>query len=310
MHFRARSSFVRSLAPGSALLLLGLVGSGCSGTSDGGTGDPIHKPTPSELGSGERVSDVVGEATWLDPKNMNSDNCAIPADTGVNLTGQVIVAVDTYDETNAGQTGNIYVEDVPEPGAAAVPYSGLTVFSPAFTPPDLRVFEGDVLDTFGTISEFPGPSTFIFGGCKTLPEATGTLSFRFENGYHEPVTIVSAGTDPARFDPIKSYAQSRQWIGMLVRIEGVSIVNAPYCSGCPNNDCAQCPADWQDRMTVDIDVGGGIGADDVVTISNELFDLRKEGPPIVAPKQFKSVTGVFTYFKTFHIAPRSAADFE
>ena len=42
------------------------------------------------------------------------------------------------------------------PGEAPVPFSGLTVFSPSFTPPDLRVFEGDVVDTFGNLIEFLG----------------------------------------------------------------------------------------------------------------------------------------------------------
>lgn len=281
----------------------------CSGTSDGGTGDPIHKPVPSEYGDGEKISDVVGDATWLQAGKMDTAGCESPGDAPVNLTGQVIVAVDTYDETNAGQTGNIYIEDVPVPGAAPVPYSGITVFGASFTPPDLRIFEGDVMDTFGSISEFLGPST-PFGGCKSLPEVTGNLTFRFENGFRDPITIVQGGSDPARFDPIKGYPKARQWLGMLVKIEGVVLPNPPVCQGCPGSDCTACDDDWQGRFSYDLDVGGGISGADVITVDNELFDLKQDGPQITAPAQFKSITGVMTYFYNFHIAPRSAADFE
>jgi hypothetical protein len=43
-------------------------------------------------------------------------------------------------------------------------------------------------------------------------------------------------------------------------------------------------------------------------ISNELFDLKNQGPVMEAGTVLKSLTGVVTYFYGFKVAPRSAAD--
>jgi hypothetical protein len=266
----------------------------CDGTSSGDTGDPIHKPVPTELGQGQRVHDVVGDAVWLNDGDMTSSNCQVPAARQVGLTGQVIVAVDRFDETGGGQTGNIYVEDVPQEGADPVPYSGMEIFNAGFTPPDLRVFEGDVVDTLGSYTEFLGPSTFIFNYCRTLPETSGTLTFRFENGYRPAATIVKAGSTTARWDSVRGYKNARRWLSMLVRFEQVTLPNAPKSS--------------KGRYSVDIDIGGGVTSDEVVGISNELYDLESEG--LAAGDSLKSVTGILTYFHGFKIAPRSAADIE
>src|SRR5205085_5933834 len=120
------------------------------------------------------------------------------------------------DETGAGQTGNIYVQDYPADGELAKPFSGITIFAPAFSPPDLRVFEGDLVDSFGNFTEFLGPSSGPFGDCKTLPEFNGTLTFRFEDTPPEPLTVVADGATTERFAAIKGYANARQWLGMLV----------------------------------------------------------------------------------------------
>lgn len=274
-----------------------LAASACNVTSDGSTGDPPSDPDPDVLGSGARVSEVVGPATWFDADKMGTSGCAVPLDRQVRLTGQIIVAVDRYDETNDGAFGNIYVQDVTDPAAGPVPYSGITVFAPSFTPPDLRVFEGDVVDTFGNLIEFLGPNSDGFGGCRTLPEIGGAMSLRFDAAPATPATIVSAGADSSRWEPLKGYENARQWIGMLVRVEGVTLASA----GTRDN---------RGRYTADLDVGGGISGDDVVKISNELFDLETEGPALTQGAQFGAVTGVLTYFYGFKIAPRSAADFE
>ncbi|NUO51954.1 MAG: hypothetical protein HOV80_24150 [Polyangiaceae bacterium] len=268
----------------------------CNVTSDGSTGDPQSDPDSDVLGDGARVAEVVGPATWFSESNMTSQGCATPRDRQVRITGQTIVAVDRYDETGDGALGNIYVQDVATAGEAPVPFSGLTVFSPSFTPPDLRVFEGDVVDTFGNLIEFLGP-TSPFGGCRTLPEIGGAMSLRFDAAPAEPATIVTAGTDPTRFDPIKGYPNARQWIGMLVRIEGVTLTENGVDDG-------------KGRYTAGFDIGGGITGDDIVKISNELFDMKGLGPTLTQGAQFKAVTGVFTYFYGFKIAPRSAEDFE
>ncbi len=280
-----------------AFWFLGLVLAGCNVTGGGGDGDPISEPTADLRGSGQRISDVVGPPDdWYEPGNIESAGCDFPANRPVRVTGQVIAAIDRFDETGEGATGNIYVQDLDADAGEPRPYSGVTVFDPGFTPPDLRVFEGDVVDTLGNLTEFPGPSSSPFGDCRSLPEIGGTMTFRFDGFPPQPTTIVlGGGTD--RFAALKGYPNARQWIGMLVRIEGVTLVEDGV-------------EDKNGRIGVPIDMGGGISGDDVIKISNELFDLQESGLELTTGTQYAAVTGVVTYFFGFKIAPRSAADFE
>lgn len=268
----------------SPLLLVFLLG--CSGTGSGGAGDPPSKPHANELGDGSRVTSVLGPASWASKTDAMSEACSgKPADHKVYITGVTINAIDAFDETGKGARGNFYVQDaVAEP----TPYSGVTVFAPSFSPPDLRLAPGDVTDVLGVLQEFSGPSSGPFPYCRTLPEIGGTMSFRFENGEVEPTTIP--------LSDLKAYETARPWLGMLVRVENVTIPIAPSVSG--------------GRFSASIDVGGGIEAGDVPHISNELYDLVKDGPFIGEGTTFKSVTGIVTYFYGFKIAPRSPADFE
>ena len=59
-----------------------------------------------------------------------------------------------------------------------------------------------------------------------------------------------------------------------------------------------------------LEVGAIPNVADVPQVTNELFDMQTQGPPMPGGATFKSITGVVTYFASFHIAPRSAADFE
>jgi hypothetical protein len=272
--------FAVLLALGPALVL-----SACGSSGSGGTGDSPSEPSTSKLGDGARLHEVVGEATWLDANDPDSTSCDSPPDRHVNVTGVTVVGIDRFDETGQGQLGNFYVQDT---AVDPVPFSGITVFAPSFSPPDLRLAEGDVADALGTLMEFLGPSSGRFGECKTLPEIGGTLSFRLENGIREPHTIT--------VDDLKSYESARKWLGMLVRLEDVRIAaDAANSSG---------------RYTAPLDVGSGVPASDVPRISNELFDLENEGPPLTQDMEFSAVSGIVTYFYGFKLAPRSAADFE
>ncbi|MFO0551782.1 MAG: hypothetical protein U0271_25575 [Polyangiaceae bacterium] len=289
-----------TVARAAALLALvaapfALVLSGCDQTSDGSTGDPPTTPDPDVLGNGDRLREVIGPATWFEPGNIESAGCKAPSDHQANVTGQTIVAIDRFDETGEGALGNMYIQDYTEPGDSPPPYSGVTVFAPSFTPPDLRLFEGDVVDTFGNVQEFLGPSSGLFGECKSLPEISGTMTFRFDGHVPEPLTVVQLNGGADRWKPILGYEQARQYLGMLVRIEGVII--------------AGNPSESKGRLNATIDMGGGISADDVIKISNELYDIKNEGPTLQGA-QFQSVTGILTFFYGFHIAPRSPDDFE
>lgn len=266
---------------------LAFTSSACSSSGgDGGTGDPPSVPLADVCGGGARLSDVVGPATWLQPGNQTSKGCKFPTDKHVNVKGVRVVEIDRFDETGKGATGNYYVEE--GCGTDIGPYSGMTVYAPGFSPPDLRLATGDVVDVLGNLTEFPGPTSGGFPDCRTLPEIGGTMTFRFELGPEiNPVTIPVVD--------LKSYEGARQWLGMLVRVENLKIAtDASESSG---------------RLTAAIDVGGGISAGDVPYISNELFDLKNDGPELKEGTTFESVTGIITYFYGFKLAPRSAADF-
>ncbi|MBK9263533.1 MAG: hypothetical protein IPM54_27465 [Polyangiaceae bacterium] len=263
-----------------------LLGTACSDFGDSGVGDPPSKPAADPCGAGARLADVVGPSTWIKPNDDDSKSCAYPLDKPVSLAGLRIVAIDRYDETGDGATGNYYAQDA---CAAAGPYHGMTIYAPSFSPPDMRLFPGDVVDLLGNLMEFRGPTTGPFPYCRTLPEIGGTLTFRFELG-----PDLTAHTIPV--SDLKTYESARQWLGMLVRVENVKIAGNPY--------------DSSGRYSAPIDVGGGIPQSDVPSISNELFNLKELGPPLAQGVEFKSVTGIVTYFYGFKIAPRSADDFE
>src|SRR4030095_3567044 len=82
--------------------------SACGGTS----GDPMGIPAADRLGTGARLHEILGPATWVAPDDMDSLSCTdIPLDRRIEVTGVTINAIDTFDETHEGSTGNIYVQD-------------------------------------------------------------------------------------------------------------------------------------------------------------------------------------------------------
>jgi len=279
-------------APTALLLVAALTTAACGG----GNGDAHSTPLGTAYGDGSRIPDVVREPTWIDPEDEDSESCAYPDDQRVNVTGVTVVAIDRYDETGEGAQGNFYVQDSfaqtldryapPEPGK---PLSfGVTVFAPSFSPPDLRLAPGDVVDLLGGFMEFAGPSNGRFPECRTLPEMAGTMTFRFEGGEEVEPT-------PVTLDDLRGYESARRYLGMLVRLEDVKIAGNPAESG--------------GRYTASINMGAGVPSNDVVKISNELYNLKGEGPQL-SGMTFGAVTGVVTYFYGFKIAPRSPADFE
>jgi hypothetical protein len=254
----------------------------------------MSPPAANPYGNGSRVSELLGPATWENLDNQDSTNCAsIPPMREVAIDGVTVTAIDRYDETGEiGSQGNIYVQDAMAAyGDPPVPYSGVTVYDPSFSPPDLRLVEGDVVDVFGVLMEFQGPTTSYFSYCRTLPEIGGTMGFRFEAPATVPVAIQASD--------LASYEGMRRWLGMLVRIDNLTLGDDPYDP--PTG-----------RYSIRIDVGGGVQTQDIPTLANEFFDLKTflegTGLPLSAGTTFPSVTGVVTYFYGTHISPRSAAD--
>jgi hypothetical protein len=274
------------LSNGRRVASLVLIGAAALGCGSGGVGDPVTKPHASELGDGARLSDLITAPNWVKLDDPDSTTCATPRDRPAHVTGVTITTIDTFDETGKGARGDIYIQDH-EP--APRPYSGTKVFGPSFSPPDLRLAVGDVVDVLGVFQEFPGTSTGPFPYCRTLPELGGTMSLRFENGMAEPKVLTALD--------LKSYEAARPWLGMIVRLEDVRILANPNGSN--------------GRYTAAIDVGAELAATDgVPELSNELYDLEKEGPALAKGTVFQSVTGIVTYFYGVRLAPRSPADFE
>lgn len=273
-------------APKTARALLLLGGLSLLACDEGGGGDqPPIEPTPGVVGDGLRL------ATLNDPDNPRPD-----ATQDLIVTGVSVVAVDSFDETQDGASaGNVFAQDLvdeAEPHQAcsqvACTYSGVTVFDPSYSPPALRVAPGDVVDIRGRYDEFPGPASNPFDAGQTLPEIVGgTLSLRFEHHVPEPITI--------DLNDLKEYDTGRQWLGMLVRVENVRIFSDGFESGAG-------------RYSARLDVGAGVAAPALPTITNALFPVEDSGLPMTAGTTYSSVVGVVQYFFNFSIAPRSAED--
>ena len=286
----SRPSSLRTLRPLAALVAVLLPACG------GGAGDQPSEPSANQFGDCARIAEIIGEPTWVRPDDSMSTKCTLPPDRSVCISGVAIVAIDRFDETRDGKaSGNFYIEDAVTADNPA-DFSGVTVFRPSFSPPDLRLAEGDVADFAGNFEEFGGPSTFVFPYCRTLPELSGTLSFRFDANL--PLL-------PRKFtsDDLKSYDTARKHIGTLVRVEGLTLAaDGKFDSS-------------KHRWTAAIAVSGSIEQGDQPMISNELFDIDaaikdKTAPEFKAGTVFKGITGVVTYFGGFRLAPRSPADIE
>ncbi len=272
-----------------ALALLTVFAGGCANTRPS---DPPATPLANECGDGQHISSVLtstiggvqvpgfyGPAPWVQMANQTSSNCPYPPAVNVITTCLSVTAVDTWDETGDGAIGTVYVQDdvTPVPQFAAT-----SLFSPSYSPPDLRVEPGNVLDVTGSYEEFIGPSSGAFAECETLPQISGAASFRFDGKVPAPVEIMPGD--------LSTYTGARPFLSMLVTVKNVTIAaNGVASSG---------------RYAANVSVPSG----QAWAISNELFDLPTQYP-LAAGQTFASVTGIVTYFYSFQLAPRSLADF-
>jgi hypothetical protein len=200
------------------------------------------------------------------------------AGSQVSVTSAIVTVVDNFDETKDGRSrGTIYMQDADKAG----PYGGISSFAPSFVPANLRLFPGDVVDVSGQYVETKTIGTTVDFKEKFLPQfSMPTIKARTESKLPDPVLIDIA--DLLTFDT------GRKWIGTLVtvkdlRVQGTPTANGGRVTAAITNDARNGPA-----------------------ISNELFDLKPGAWP--EGTQFKSVTGVVTFFFNLKIAPRSEAD--
>jgi hypothetical protein len=255
-----------------AVALPALVLAGCSLNADA----PSSRP-PSPLGTGLRIAQVQDPASKQYAPN-----------TTVDVSGTVVLWVDTFDETHDGKSvGTVFVQDVGYTGGAPIPYSGISVFQPSYVPADLRLLPGDVLDFVGPYQEVTSIGTAMFTPPQTLPQLAKPVgTFRYEFAVPQP-TVVSLAD-------LNDYKKGRQWEGMLVTLNDVYLGAFEVDSSGSRIDYPILPSSGAKQVLNN------------VAISNELYDLKSTDYKIYT--HAKSVTGLVTWFYSFHIAPRSPAD--
>lgn len=260
---------------------LGLLGALVMGCEDPGVGDEgVNLGVPPAAGKDRRIREIA------DPESP----LKAPASTSVAVSGALVTAVDTYDETGAGATGTIYVQDL----GSRDPYAGISLFAPSFIPGNLRVGAGDVLDLRGEYQENQGIGTTVtFAPGAVLPQLGRPIAtFRFDAHDPEPVDI--------DVTELADYAKGRKWMSMLVRVRNITLTDDLFVADSGRANVPLTPS-----------AGGATKCEDPFpkppTLVNELAPIQtmttlKQGAVI------KSLTGVVTYFCNFHIAPRTTAD--
>ena len=256
------------------LALLPLSLAACSSLS----GDAPASYTPDPLGSGLRLAQV---------QNPKSPDYHV--NDSASVTSAACTWLDTFDETHDGKSiGTLYLQDV----GSTEPYAGIGVYEPNYVPASLTVLPGDVLDVVGPYQESPNVGTAKFDPGTFLPQLYKPVAtFRYEFIPPPPVVITAQdlyGTDA-------NFAAGRKWLGMLVTINDVVIASGTASGGRVTYLMGDAGAD-----------GGASITPTSVAISNELYNLGStDFKPMT---HFKSVTGIVTWFYSFHVAPRSAAD--
>lgn len=251
-----------------------LLGAVSCGTQEGDSPGPSFVPPPG--GKGFRIHEIA------DPESPTKAE----HDEQVFVTGAVVIAVDTHDETGDGRSsGTIYVSDL----GSSEPYSGISLYNPSFVPGNLRVVAGDTLDLRGQFQENQSvPIQFAPGAFLVqLSNAIGT--FRFEAEVPPPLDI--------ELDDLFDYDEGRKWLNMLVRVKNVTLQRGFGSSGRQSFPLAPEP-------------GSSTKCDDpfpkAPSLVNDLTDLSALG--LEEGTVVKSLTGVVTFFCNLRIAPRTAAD--
>jgi hypothetical protein len=238
------------------------------------TADPAASYTPNPLGTGLRIAQVQ------DPKSPD-----YAPGQNVILTSTVVTWIDTFDETQDGKSiGNVFIQDV----GSQAPYSGMTVYEASYIPSSLHLLPGDVLDFNGPYQEETSVGSADFPAGQTLPQLSKPIgTFRYQFQAPPPVTIQLSDIDQS------NYLTGRKWEGMLVTVNDITVGPGVNSDG---------------RVTYIMSQGDAEADTNAAEIDNELYDLKSTD--FTNGTHFTSVTGIVTWFYSYHIAPRSAADLQ
>jgi hypothetical protein len=280
----------RSLRVASTLTLLsltayGLLGAACSNVAHDEPGDqPEAIGTPSALGNGLRIAQLNDPSSIIHGTNN---------ELNVSVTGATFLYKDEYSETGkASAVGAIFVQDfhsnAPDAGGTP-PFSGIQLFEPTFEPASAVFALGDVLDFVGEYQQYDGPvpapgapdDTFMGMFQPEMKEPI--VTFRFD--YSPPTPTIIPVSDLA------TYATGYKWMSMLCTVENVVVGGTTGSSG-------------RTAIYLTSDT-----SDDAPTMDNEFYPLPSGDPKYgTVGTKIKSVTGIVTYFYSFHISPRSNDD--
>ena len=246
------------------------------------TSDPPASYDASPLGPGQRLAQVQNPSSSYYPKGAD-------AGVNVNVTSIVVTWLDSYDETHDGKSvGTLYVQDV----GSTAPYAGIGIYEPTYVPASLTPLPGDVLNWTGPYSEEGSVGSATFDTGTFLPQLSkpvGTYQYDFVPPPPVEITAEELGGTDAEFK------SARQWMGMLATVRDV-YVEAGASEAAGNGA----------RVTYPLSSNDASINTDSVSIDNELFDLSATQYP--ANTHFASVTGIVTWFYSFHISPRTSAD--
>lgn len=250
---------------------------------------PTNAGAPPAAGRDARIRDVADPTSPKAAKHLDT----------VALSGAVVIAVDTYDETNNGRSkGTIYVQDL----GSKEPYSGISLFAPTFVPGNLKVGVGDVLDLRGEFQINQNIGTAVFAPGAVLPQISQpTATFRYEVATRtiEPVDIDIA--------ELASFETGRKWLGMLVRVKNVTLERA-----LGSESLSQAGRLNIDLLPRSADGGSATGCEAPFPKAPTLINQLANVTTLELPKgtTLKSLTGIVSFFCTINIAPRSVQDIE
>jgi hypothetical protein len=261
---------------------LAAVVAGCSSLTE----DPGAPYDASPLGNGQRIADIQNPGATTSDYQQAINNA-----NGVNvfLSSVAVTWIDTFDETRDGKSkGTVYIQDV----GSQAPFAGISIYQPNYVPAALTPLPGDVLDMNGPYEEVKNIGTAIFGSQNgiplTLPQLAKPIgTFRYEFRSPDPVVIQLSDINQT------NYLKGRQWEGMLVTVNDVTVA-------------AGTPDSTGSRITYLMNQGDAAFDTNSAEISNELFNLGLNDYP--SGTHFQSVTGIVTWFYSYHIAPRTRDD--
>jgi hypothetical protein len=278
------------------LALLGLlICAGCS---------TIQQDEPADAGvTGVTIADVQNPS----PSNPYYHPCPSTSTTcnSQTITNTVVTWLDKFDETRDGKSaGTLYIRDVGDNH----PFGGIGIYEPNFVPASLDPLPGDVIDFAGPYQEDTSIGTAVFNPGTFLPQLykpVGNFRYEFASDFPpawvapQPIGIVDLNENQgsktdANFD------HGRQYMQMVVTVTDVYVSKGTSTPGgqgfrvtYPLGSCSDVTSTTCFAATAP-------------QISNELFNLL--ATDYQPGTHFASVTGIVTWFYSFHIAPRTRDD--